>query len=113
MQGYLAIEAFFQGDEGFGAGDARDGLYFVHQNTLQVLVIAGVDLDEDGIATGDVMTLGDLGDLPQFIHYLRKEVGTIQEDANVGAGQEANLFWIHLASADACSGFSYHREIVQ
>ena len=45
FDGYLAVDALVERDEGFGACDATDALNLVVEQFHQMLVVAGIKLD--------------------------------------------------------------------
>ena len=70
FDGDLFADAFFEGDDGFGADHTGDALDFVAEDIAQVAGIAAHDLGEDAVAAGGVIGLHDLGDGVELTDHL-------------------------------------------
>ncbi len=89
LDGNLAVDRLVEGDEGLGAHHAVDGLDFIVEQLHQVLVVAGIYLDEHGVGACGKVTFHNLGNFLQLGHHIAVHGPPLQVHADVGACAEA------------------------
>ena len=89
LDGKLAAERFFEGDNRFGTRQPQR-LQFGVDNLQQVVVVAGVYFQEHIILTGGIVAFYDFGNMLQFIDDLFELSRRLQVHTDVGARLEAD-----------------------
>ena len=82
-------KTFLQRNKGFGERNFGNGLNLFDDNLLEVFVVAGNDFDQQRILAGDMMTLDDFGNFPDFIEnfVMRAGRGEIYLYPDKGTGE--------------------------
>ena len=92
--GYLTLEHFLEGDERLAATQSHlDEL--VVDDVEQVVVVLGIEFDEQVILAGGVVALHDLGHGLQSLNNLVELRGVIEEEPDVGAGAVTYLIRVN------------------
>ena len=83
--GECAAEDFAEGDEGLGAEESQ-GLQALVDEVEEMLVVAGIHLDEHVVLTGGEVALHHFGYFFEFLYYFVEFVRLFEEDAYESAG---------------------------
>lgn len=90
LDGDVATEGFFKGDEGLGAGQAQ-GLQLFVDDAEHVTVVLGVDFDEHVVLAGGVVAFHDLRNFVERLHHVAEMAWIFEEDAQEGTGLVTDL----------------------
>lgn len=83
---YFAVDRMVERNESFSAGNTRNHLYLFVQQLHEMLIVAGIELDEHGIRAGSEVTFHDLGNLLYLGHYVAVHGTALQINTYICAG---------------------------
>ena len=110
VDGYGAVDALVERDEGFGGYDALNLLYFVVEQIHEVLVVAREEFEQHGVGTRGEVAFHNFGNVLQPFGHAFIHGAALQFQSHIGAGAVANALGAH-GVARTCDDAGIHQTL--
>ena len=99
MHGYLALDALVERDECLGRHHTRNHLHLVVEQIHEMLVVAGIHLEEHGVGTSGEVALHNFGNIDELLYHVLIHVASLEVHAYISACAIADALGVNIETA--------------